>query len=217
MFAHEIKNHLATIGLNVEMMEEDLARESGFPVDTNRKRIERIKKGVHLIRETLQDLRALSDPLEVEPEELDLVKFLHDIGEFIEPECYAKKITLEYDLSDDLPEIVSDRKSLSTVILNLVINSMEAIERRGTIRLTAENDDAGVAISVTDTGGGVSREDEDKLFNDFFSTKEHGSGLGLVIVKRIITELGGSINFVNNPGKGMVFTISLPLSLQKKE
>ena len=217
MFIHELKNHLATISLNVEMVEEDISDNAEFPVAQNRKRINRIKKGIHFIKEALQDLRTLSNPLEIKKSSINLNSLIHELGDFIEPECFSSGIKLEYDLEEDIPEIETDRKQLSSALINLIINAKEAIRENGVITFNSKKTGQRVGVSVKDTGGGIDPEMEEKIFRDFFSTKEDGTGLGLTIVKKIINELEGTIEFENRKGDGMTFTVSLPLSIGQEK
>ena len=216
LFIHELKNHLATISMNVEMIEEDMDGKPDFPLKPNRKRITRIKKGIHFMREALQDLRALSNPLEISRTDIDMNMLLHELGDFIEPECYSRGITVEYDLEEGLPPVHTDRKHVSSAVLNLIINAKEAIDTNGVITLRSERRGDMIAISVRDTGGGIAAEDEEKVFNDFFSTKDDGTGLGLSIVKRIAARLEGTVNIDNRRGEGVTFTVAFPLSGNEK-
>jgi len=98
------------------------------------------------------------------------------------------------------------------VILNLVTNAMEQIEQQGTIVLHTRETPDHVEVAVEDNGGGVSKEHEARIFEVFFSTKEHGSGLGLAIARRIVQEHGGELVLENHPGHGATFVIRLPKS-----
>jgi signal transduction histidine kinase len=210
MFVHELKNHLATISMNVEMIEEDMAREDEFPLEPNRKRVARINKGIHFMREALQDFNALSDPLDISKNPVDLNELLRELGDFIEPECYSRDIRVEYELTEGIPSVETDKKHLSSALLNLIINAKEAIEENGVITLASHRTQSGIAVEVKDTGGGITPENEQKIFKDFFSTKDDGTGLGLTIVKKTVDELGGTVEFENRTGEGMTFTVTLP-------
>ena len=164
----------------------------------------------------MQDLRTLSNPLEIKKSFININSLLHELGDFIEPECFSLGIRLEYNCAEDLPEIETDRKQVSSASLNLIINAKEAIKEDGVITLSSEKTDNRIAISVKDTGGGIDPDVEEKIFKDFFSTKEDGTGLGLTIVKKIINELQGTVEFENRKGDGMTFRVSLPLSIEQE-
>lgn len=210
MFVHELKNHLATIALNVEMIDEDMSREEGFPIEPNKKRVARINRGIHFMREALQDFRALSDSPDIRKSPVDLNVLLRELGDFIEPECYARNIRVEYELTEGIPRVETDKKHLTSTLLNLIINAKEAIGKDGVITLGSHRVRFGAEVRVKDTGGGIAPENEQKIFKDFFSTKDEGTGLGLTIVKKTVEELGGTVEFENRKGDGMTFTVTLP-------
>ena len=111
-----------------------------------------------------------------------------------------------------LPLVRVDQEQLRRVVINLVDNAIEAMERRGTITLETEHDPANsvVRIIVADNGPGIPVGDRDKLFMPYYSTKGRGSGLGLAIVRRIIAEHGGAVDVGDNTPRGTRFTIELP-------
>jgi two-component system, sporulation sensor kinase E len=93
---------------------------------------------------------------------------------------------------------------------NVIKNSFEAIKRRGVLRIRTDMDDTHVLVSFTDTGGGISAEDLGRVFEPYFTTKTSGTGLGLLIVRRIVREHGGELSIASNEGKGLTLTIRLP-------
>jgi two-component system, NtrC family, nitrogen regulation sensor histidine kinase NtrY len=112
----------------------------------------------------------------------------------------------------DMPKISADPEQLRRVIINLIDNAIEAVDRRGRIEITTLHDPANsvVRIVVADDGPGIPAAERDKLFLPYYSTKQRGSGLGLAIVRRIIAEHGGSIEVGDNTPHGTRFTIELP-------
>lgn len=216
MFAHEIKNHLASIQLTLDTMGNEFSQGQSLDIELNVKRLNRMKKGIALITASVQDFLKLSTPLEINIKHIKIEDFIHETGDFIEPECDAAGIKIEYDIEKDIGEIETDRKNLGSALLNLIINSKEAVNENGAILLSCrKKGPETVSVSVEDDGGGMKKEDEAKIFQKFFSTKDHGTGLGLMIVKKIVNTLSGKISYKNNIGKGMVFTIDLPVKYDK--
>jgi signal transduction histidine kinase len=211
MFAHDVKNHLASIKMNVDLLEESLAGHTGDP-DGTRVKIERIRTSLHQITDMVQDFLRLANPLTPAFTPVDLNAVIRELMAFMEPECSASRIRIEADLAADLPAVETDRRILSTILLNLVINAREAIGSDGTIRIASAMADPGrVTIAVADSGGGIPPEYEPRLLTRAFSTKERGTGLGLIIVRQAVAVLDGTIRFENRPGTGMTFHVSLPV------
>jgi len=122
------------------------------------------------------------------------------------------ELRFERRFAADLPLVRVDPEQMRRVVINLVDNAVEAMERRGVIMLETHHDPANhlARIVVADDGPGITAADREKLFMPYFSTKRRGSGLGLAIVRRIIAEHGGSIDVTDNTPRGTRFTIELP-------
>jgi two-component system, sporulation sensor kinase E len=103
-----------------------------------------------------------------------------------------------------------DRNQFKQVFYNVIKNSVQAMKSGGILRIKTDMDDNHVSISFTDTGGGISPDNMSRIFDPYFTTKKSGSGLGLLIVRRIVHEHGGEISLVSNEGKGLTLTIRLP-------
>jgi len=119
-------------------------------------------------------------------------------------------IVVQKDVMENLPDITGDRALLEQVFLNLVINAVEAMPKGGEIRISGKTDNNFVNIMIWDKGGGIPVELRSKVFNPFFTTKEHGTGLGLSIAYNIITAHRGELFFDTNEGVGTLFTVKLP-------
>jgi len=130
---------------------------------------------------------------------------------FFGPEIKDRDIVVETELRSDLPLLEVDRDQLKQVFYNAIKNSFEAMKRRGILRIRTDRNDTHVIISFTDTGGGMSAENLGRVFEPYFTTKETGSGLGLLIVRRIVREHGGELSIESTEGKGLTLTIRLPL------
>jgi signal transduction histidine kinase len=130
---------------------------------------------------------------------------------FFRPEIKDRDIVVETELRSDLPRLEIDRDQMKQVFYNAIKNSFEAMKRRGILRIRTDRDDTHAKISFTDTGGGISAENLSRVFEPYFTTKEGGSGLGLLIVRRIVREHGGELSIESSEGKGLTLTIRLPL------
>ncbi len=114
------------------------------------------------------------------------------------------------DLDDSLPSIDADPDLLHRALSNLVLNALDAMPEGGTITLRTSATPEHVRIEVSDTGGGLTREECERLFTPYYTTKRHGTGLGLAIVQSVVSDHGGSITVDSMPGKGTTFRIDLP-------
>jgi signal transduction histidine kinase len=210
--AHEVKNPLASIRLNIEMLEHELGQiadrevsnEVGELIRSVMKEVERLERitGEYLDYARIPKMRFRRQCLH---------RTLRELQDFMRKEMESRKIKFVNVFSESLPNIYFDRERIKEAILNLYKNSAEAMPDGGRIKtLTAVSDDW-AEIVISDTGPGVRRVDAEKLFEPFFSTKSAGTGLGLPIARDIIGAHGGSIEFYSEPGEGAAFLLKLPL------
>ncbi len=134
---------------------------------------------------------------------------------FISSKLERDGIVVELEVDDSLPTIEGDSYNLSQVIMNIVLNSAQAIDGRGRIAIRAQEDNkvGGIRVDIADNGCGISPDDIDKIFDPFFSTKDgtEGTGLGLSFSKKIIEQHGGELSVKSVVGQGATFSILLPL------
>jgi signal transduction histidine kinase len=129
---------------------------------------------------------------------------------FFTPEIQDRDIVVEQELRSDLPLLELDRDQMKQAFYNVIKNSLEAMKRRGTLRIRTDRDDTHVLITFVDTGGGMSAENLSRVFEPYFTTKPSGSGLGLLIVRRIVREHGGELSIESGKDNGLSLTIRLP-------
>jgi signal transduction histidine kinase len=202
--AHEIRNPLSSISLNVELLEDELKGSS--------------PEAKGLIRSVLRELDRLND---IVGEYLQFSRFPKPhlkrghvdsvINELIENLKPPARIKVEVALMPSSPEVWLDEGLLRQVLENLVRNAVDAIEGNGIIRIETEVIDRFLLIRVRDNGPGIAPEIQTKLFEPFFTTKPHGTGLGLAISQQIIFEHNGHLLVESQPGKGSTFATLLPL------
>jgi signal transduction histidine kinase len=159
-----------------------------------------------IVTQFLQAIRP-SRP-QLNPEHVNAI--VEEAVRFFAPEIEDRDIVVEQELRSDLPMLELDRDQMKQVFYNVIKNSFEAMKRRGILRIRTDKDDTHVLVSFTDTGGGMSAESLSRVFEPYFTTKSTGSGLGLLIVRRIVREHGGELAIESNEGKGLTLTIRLP-------
>ena len=129
---------------------------------------------------------------------------------FFMPEIQDRDIVVEQELRSDLPLLQLDRDQMKQAFYNVIKNSLEAMKRRGTLRIRTDRDDTHVLITFVDSGGGMSAENLSRVFEPYFTTKPSGTGLGLLIVRRIVREHGGELSIESGQDKGLTLMIRLP-------
>jgi two-component system, NtrC family, sensor histidine kinase HydH len=203
--SHEIKNPLMVIGGLAHQVERRVPEDQAA-----QEKLRIIQKEVKRLENFLGELRDFLRPVQPHKEEVDLNQQIRDIISLMEEVAEDKSVILEDHLDPLLPHIEADPNQLEQVLVNLIKNSLEACDSPGRIRLCTGSRDAQVWFSVQDTGKGMSPEVLDKIFHPFFTTKEKGTGLGLAVIHKIITDHSGTVTVDSTTGQGSTFTIRLP-------
>ena len=128
----------------------------------------------------------------------------------------ASAVTFYREIATPLPEVECDSEQVKQVLLNLIINAIQAT-REGTVELRAFANDGAAFVSVCDQGGGIAAEEQDRIFEPFFTTKETGTGLGLAVAAKIVEQHGGALTAENRPGQGLTMTVQLPLERSRAQ
>ena len=212
--AHEVNQPLAGIVTNGEAALRWLDR--GEPeLSEARGAIERMVRDGERASQVVKRLRALARKAPAQTVRLDLNEVIAESVALVQREIHNHRTALQLDLASSLPAVVADRVELQQVVINLVANSLQAMEavpdrpRHLVIRSFAQADE--VVVSVRDSGIGIEPSSMNRLFNAFFTTKADGMGMGLSICRSIIQSHGGRIWASNNTGPGMTFQFALPL------
>ncbi|MDO5567325.1 MAG: ATP-binding protein [Planctomycetia bacterium] len=215
--AHEIKNPLSTIRLNMELLEEDLEDMDDSP-KRNRalKKVETVRKECLRLEELTNEFLSFTRAHHLDLTSADANHELKEILDFFRPKAKESHIELIEYFASDLPTINIDKRSFHRAILNLLLNSLQAMPQGGELVVRTRMCASEVAIDLIDTGCGMDTETLQKIFEPFFSTKRGGSGLGLPTVRKIIEGHGGHIAIQSEPGRGTQFTLTFP-SLRRIE
>lgn len=219
--AHEINNPLAVIGEEAGWIQDILKRDSLKDLkelDEFKDSLREIAQQAGRCKEITHKLLSFARKMESVIKDVDLNKLIEDVLAMRERDATYSNIDLVKQFHSHLPMIYSDPSLLRQVLLNLVNNAMDAIQKGGKITVTTDiGEGDSVEIRVNDTGTGIPQENLRKIFDPFFTTKPpgKGTGLGLSICHGIIEKLGGSISVASQVGKGTTFTIRLPLENTK--
>jgi signal transduction histidine kinase len=204
--SHEIKNPLMVIGGLAQQVERRLEDPA------SKEKLQIIQAEVKRLENFLGDLRDFLRPLPPVKQSIDLNQLLKEVETLMADSAREKRVTLTHHLAPRLPLVEADPNQIKQVLLNLLKNSLEAMDSGGQIILASGTAPHQIWFSIQDTGPGMSAEVLEKIFNPFFTTKEAGTGLGLAVIHKIITDHHGTIGVESTPGKGAKFLVRLPCS-----
>ena len=212
--AHEIKNPLSTIKVNLQLMSENI--DDGDPD------LSRLQRKIHVLQKETDRLTLILDGFlryigktELHLKSSDINALTSEVVDFYTPQARAKNVTLRLGLCDGPLVCNIDQNMMKQVMLNLFINAQQAIAVAGDIIVRTEQRDYAAVITVSDTGNGIEAEKLDIIFEASYTSRLGGSGLGLPTAKKIVEAHKGNISVDSQPGRGTSFTITLPLLKEK--
>ncbi len=200
--AHEIRNPLSTVSLNLDLLAEDFQNPE-TPRDRRvLQRVERLQHEVHRLRDILENFLRFARVQDLRLEPADLNAIVDELRDFYEPHAATKGIVIRTHFAADLPSIRIDADLFKQALLNLVLNAEHAMPSGGELILTTRREGPWIVLDVIDTGVGMTEEVRARIFDAFFSTRPAGSGLGLPTTRKIVEAHGGTIQVQSEPGKG---------------
>jgi signal transduction histidine kinase len=209
--AHEIKNPLSTIRLNMELLAEDLSEIDSPTGRRSLKRVEVVRRECQRLQSLLDDFLSFAKVRRLHREPSDLNQQINDVLDFFAPEAKEAGVEVVRYLDPELPRVLLDREAFRQALLNLIINAKQAMSEGGQLVVRTVAEGATVAVQLIDTGCGMDDRTLSKMFEAFFSTKPNGSGLGLPTTEKIIAAHGGQIRVQSEVGRGTQITIELPV------
>lgn len=215
--AHEIGNPLNALHIHLQLMERELKKLKSSAPKNSGAEISRLEQFLEVSKGEINRLDYIITQFlgAIRPAPLQLkMASLNDVVEetldLLRPEIENRGIEIEMKLARRLTATPIDATQMQQVLVNLVKNASQAMSKGGTVTLQTGENDEGVWVSVSDTGGGIPQEQINRIFEPFYTTKKKGSGLGLMIVQRIVRLHGGKIELESRVGKGTTFRIWLP-------
>ncbi len=209
--AHEIGNPLNSLDIHLQLLDrklrklpEEFQAELHEPVRIAKEEIKRLDYIIH------QFLGAIR-PAPLRFEMTNINTLVRESVEFLAAEIQDRDILVEQELRNDLPSVEVDRNQIKQAFYNIIKNSFQAMKSEGILRIKTDVDSEYALVAFTDTGGGISAENMSKIFDPYFTTKTAGSGLGLMIVRRVVRAHMGEIDIVSNEGQGVELTVRLPI------
>lgn len=209
--AHEVRNPLSSI--------KGYVTYSGslFPEDSeNRRTAEITAEEVDRVNRVISELLEFARPSDLKLKKTDIVKLIEHATGIVAQEAAFAGVTMVKQLGHNLPPVMIDPDRITQVILNLLINAVQAMEQGGQLAVETRRESESIIIDISDTGPGISPKDQSNVFNPYFTTKKKGTGLGLAIVHKIVEDHGGSIRIHSEEGHGTRVSMTLPLHLLRE-
>ncbi len=209
--AHELGNPLNSFTIQIQLMERELAKLPSEKTDKFRKALDISRSELTrldgIIKQFLRSIR----PSEPHMRLLPVNEVLRESLAFLHGEIEDRDLKLEVRLDETLPAVMLDPDQIKQVFYNLIRNSMQAMRSGGKLQVGTTSKEGGVLVVFGDTGAGMTPEEVSRLFEPYYTTKKDGTGLGLLISRRIVREHGGELNIQSQPDKGTRVTLWLPL------
>jgi signal transduction histidine kinase len=209
--AHEVGNPLASISSIVQIL-----RRRDADAYT-REKLQLVAEQLQRIQGIVRELVNFSRPASSERTRSDVNDLVHEALGIAKYYKGMKSRVITANVPDDLPALIGVRGQLVSVLLNLILNAIDATEKSGTIEIVASSGQDRIRIDVRDDGAGISVDRLAELFQPYFTTKPHGTGLGLFMCRKLLDEHGGTIECQSQPGAGATFTVSLPAIIESPQ
>jgi two-component system sensor histidine kinase HydH len=212
--AHELRNPLSTMMINLKLLAEDLSDTDASPEDVRRRallKVDTLRREAERLQSLFDDFLNLTGPCRLQRAKTDLNAVVARLIEFFEPLAHSEGIEVRTVGTQNPLVCPVDEKLLSQALLNIVVNAQQAMPEGGELTLTTAVEGDQAVLTVSDTGVGIAQSDRERILRPFFSTKASGNGLGLSLTRRVIQEHGGTLSFESELGRGTTFTIRLPL------
>ncbi len=207
--AHEVKNGLVPITLYLNLLRRRLLPdEQGLGI------LQKVEAGFQSLNTIVNDLLSFAAHRQPSPQTFLVNTMLEELIESIEPQLEAQAVDVELDIPPHTT-LSADREMMRRAVLNLLLNSLDVMPRGGSLVITTFVSRRGFELEVADSGPGITGEQQQRMFEPFYSTKESGTGLGLAMVQRVVEAHGGTVEVRNCPEGGAAFTLFIPRPAQR--
>jgi signal transduction histidine kinase len=206
--AHEIRNPLNAVSMGLQRLRAEFAPDDA---EEYRRLVDLMQGEVRRLNAIVEDFLSLARPLTLKLERVAIPLLVEEVLVLAEAEARAADVGIERAIPHDLPPVEADRDRIKQVLLNLVLNAVQAMPAGGVLTLAASASGGWITTAVSDTGTGIAADVLPRLFEPYVTTKAKGLGLGLAIARRIVDAHGGRIDAENRPEGGSRFSITLPV------
>ncbi len=205
-FAHEVRNPLNAVSMGLQRLRAEFKPEPG---EEYARFVDLMQGEVRRLNTIVEQFIGLARPLPLTPAPVELRELLRELAALVEPEADQARVAVRLAVGA-LPLVHADRDHVKQVLLNLMLNAVQAMTSGGTLTLEAEAARDAVTLTVADTGPGIAPDVLPRVFDPYFTTKPGGLGLGLTIARRIVEAHGGALAVESEPGRGSRFRVTLP-------
>jgi PAS domain S-box-containing protein len=209
--AHEIGNPLNSLHIHLQIMERDLKKLPADQAKVLRENLRVARDEISRLDSIINQFLRAVRPTKPDFQRRDLHEIIQDTLAVMKGEIADRDILVEKEFAAGLPRVLVDQAQIKQAVYNVIRNALQAMRAGGILRIQTEATHTDVVLSFTDTGHGIDAAQIGKIFEPYHTTKKNGTGLGLMIVQRIIREHGGTIELESHPGRGTTFRIRLPL------
>jgi len=210
--AHEIRNPLNSLSLRFQLLKRSLAKKGEKIQESAQEDFDVIEDEIKRLNQVVEHVLSVSASVPKRMEELDPNILVQDFAKVIRPECREANVRLYVRTDKKLTlRVLGDPNSLRQAFLNISKNAIEAMPDGGTLSVGIRVRDDKVCFYFKDTGRGISKDEQSRIFEPYYTTRAKGTGLGLMVVERAVQYHGGSIELDSKPGKGSEFRILLPV------
>ncbi len=211
-FIHEIKNHISTLGLNLQILADDFDKPENLRERKAHNRIQRLQHECERLVQISNDFLRFARAEQLQQTPTALIDVVGELIDFLSPTAKQKGIAITWYPDGNLPIVPLDRDLFKQALLNLLLNAEQAMPEGGEIILQASREPGFVRLDVIDTGCGMTPEALSKIFKPFHTTKPGGTGLGLATTRKIIQAHGGTIDVQSEVDRGSKFSVRLPVA-----
>jgi signal transduction histidine kinase len=209
--AHEIRNPLNAMNMNVQMLEEELLGVPGIEQEEFGDLLDSTKSEIKRLERLVNNFLAYARPAKPRFEAMDLNIVVRDVLRFLELDFRQSGVALTTDLEPLLPDVELDETQFKQALMNLLVNARQVLSEGGSVAVSTRAGSRGdVVLEIEDDGPGIPEEIRERIFEVFYSSRGGGTGLGLPIARQIIEKHGGTIELDSEEGRGTRFTIHLP-------
>ncbi len=208
--SHEIRNPLNAAALQLSVLERRVRKLAEAQQGPLLEPLGLVRDEIRRLDHILEDFLQFARPREFRPQPVEVGPLLRRVVDLLSGQAESRRVRLEVSVVQPLPQVPGEEERLRQVLINLVLNALEATPAEGVVRISAGEDEGKVWVTVDDTGPGIPVALRDRIFEPFFTTKAQGSGLGLSIVHAIVTQHGGTLEVGDAPERGARFVLRLP-------